>query len=224
MPTTQPPTRYQAATSQTRSIRFAQISSILTVFFLLMSLLFLQNAQASEASSIVNQVNQRVLQSLNANKARYANNPAQLTQLVERDIVPFIDFTAFSKLILSKHWRTATPAQRQQFQQAFKQMLMRTYTKSMLEYSDAKLSITRELAGAKAGYAKVYGKFSLGNGQPDVPVIFEMRQQNGQWKAYNVTVQAFSLVENFRSSFSKEISQYGLDGLIQRLRSNQIKE
>lgn len=200
------------------------LQRILMSLLLLLSIGFGHVASAATASATVESVNQRVMQALRANKAQYAANPDALVQLVQNDIVPFIDFTAFSKLILSKHWRTATPPQRTAFEQAFKGMLMRTYTRSMLEYSDADLSIQRELPGSRPHYAKVYGKFVIGNGQPDVSVIFEMREVDGRWKAYNVTVKAFSLVENFRSTFGKEINQYGLDKLIQRLQQGEITQ
>lgn len=205
-------------------MKFLAIKQAIIIVLAFFSMTFSQVSLANDASTVVNSVNQRVMQALRTNKAQYQSNPSQLTQLVEKDIIPFIDFTAFSKLILSKHWKTATPAQRTNFEASFKDMLMRTYTRSMLEYTDADLSVTRELPGHKPEYAKVYGKFIIGNGQPDVPVIFEMRNDGTNWKAYNVTVKAFSLVENFRSSFGKEINQYGLDGLIDRLNKGQITE
>ena len=165
------------------------------------------------------------MQSLRNNKALYEENPNQLYSLVQRDLLPFIDFSSFSKLILGTHWKTATLKQRQRFMKAFQGMLMRTYTKSLLEYTHSTLTISREVPGTKPNYAKVYGEFSSGNSSsPKSRVIFEMRKDRGRWKAYNITVNAFSLVKNFRTSFGNEIRQYGLEGLIQRLESNQVTE
>lgn len=193
---------------------------------LLLFITFTQTSAANAASAkdVVNSVNQRIMQSLRANKASYAANPSKLNGLVQRDLVPFIDFTSFSKLILGTHWKTATPAQQQQFAHAFQGMLIRTYTKSLLEFSNSQLTITREVPGAKPQYAKVYGKFSSGAGKPKASVIFEMKQEGNRWKAYNITVNAFSLVKNFRTSFGREINQFGLDGLIKRLSKNQVTE
>lgn len=194
-------------------------------FLLLLFVSFTQTSIANTgAKEVVNAVNQNILQSLKANKSRYAANPDQLYSLVQRDLVPFINFSSFSKLILAKHWKTASPAQQQRFIRAFQGMLMRTYTKSLLEFTDSKLMITREVTGTKPTLSKVYGEFAAGNGKTKSRVIFEMRQESGRWKAYNITVNAFSLVKNFRTSFGREISQFGLDGLIQRLEKNQITE
>ncbi len=192
---------------------------------LFLFVLFTQTATANNsAKDVVNSVNQKIMQSLRTNKARYTANPQQLYSLVQRDLVPFIDFASFSKLILGTHWKKATPAQRQRFMRAFQGMLMRTYTKSLLEFTDSTLTVSREVAGAKPNYAKVYGEFSSGAGKPKSRVIFEMKQDGGRWKAYNITVNAFSLVKNFRTSFGREINQFGLDGLTQRLEKNQVTE
>ena len=194
----------------------------------LLVLLFVSFSQASfadeGATAVVTSVNHNILQALRSNKDRYAANPEQLYTLVQRDLVPFIDFSSFSKLILAKHWKTASPAQRQHFIRAFQGMLMRTYTKSLLEFTNSTLTITREVPGTKAGYSKVYGEFSGGAGHAKSRVIFEMKQSGGGWKAYNITVNNFSLVKNFRTSFGREINQFGLDGLIQRLEKNQVTE
>lgn len=200
--------------------------SLFLPVLLLLYVSFMQTAIAVDlrAKNVVNMVNQNVMQSLRTNKERYAANPDQLYSLVQHDLLPFIDFLSFSKLILGKHWKTATPVQRQRFQKAFQGMLMRTYTKSLLEFTNSVLTISREVPGAKPSYAKVYGDFSAGTGKPKSRVIFEMKQEAGQWKAYNITVNAFSLVKNFRTSFGKEISQFGLDGLIDRLEKNQVTE
>ena len=194
----------------------------------LLLLFFMSFAQTTMANTgaknVVNSVNQKIMQAVRSNKNSYAANPNQLYSLVQRDLVPFINFPAFSKLILGVHWKTASPAQQQRFQRAFQSMLIRTYAKSLLEFTDSSLTISREVPGAKPEYSKVYGVFSAGSGKPASQIIFEMKQENGQWKAYNITVNAFSLVKNFRTSFGREINQFGLDGLIGRLEKNQVTE
>jgi phospholipid transport system substrate-binding protein len=39
----------------------------------------------------------------------------------------------------------------------------------------------------------------------------------GDWKVYDVTVGGISIASNFRTQFSAEIAQNGLDALIKRL-------
>ena len=44
-----------------------------------------------------------------------------------------------------------------------------------------------------------------------------MKQKSGAWKVQDVAIDGASLVINYRGSFSKEIRENGMDGLIERL-------
>jgi phospholipid transport system substrate-binding protein len=46
---------------------------------------------------------------------------------------------------------------------------------------------------------------------------------DGKWKAYNVTVDGLSLVHVFRAEFNREISETGLDALIDRLAKSNLE-
>ncbi|HEX2243642.1 MAG TPA: ABC transporter substrate-binding protein, partial [Gammaproteobacteria bacterium] len=48
-------------------------------------------------------------------------------------------------------------------------------------------------------------------------VNYSFRFTDGQWKAYDMTIDGLSLVKNFRTSFDNEIERNGLDALIERL-------
>ena len=52
------------------------------------------------------------------------------------------------------------------------------------------------------------------NGGSRVPINYRMSQLGGQWKAIDVIIDGVSLVSNYRSSFTAEIRQGGIDGLI----------
>ena len=45
------------------------------------------------------------------------------------------------RLVLGKHWRTATPAQRQQFIDAFYDFLLRSYARYVLRFEKDKVKI-----------------------------------------------------------------------------------
>ena len=44
-----------------------------------------------------------------------------------------------------------------------------------------------------------------------------MHLKNGEWKVYDVVIDAISLVANYRSSFNQEIKKSGIDSLIASL-------
>lgn len=150
------------------------------------------------------------------------NDINKLYDLVEREILPLVDFTSMSKLILGKHWKQATPEQRKAFIHAFRDLLVNTYTKSLKQYANQEIRFFPNRTRIKGKYATVYSEFVPGNGQRNVPVIYKLRKdKNGNWKAYNLEIEGLSVVKNFRTDFNAEINAKGLDALIARLEREQ---
>ncbi|RPH50688.1 MAG: ABC transporter substrate-binding protein, partial [Lysobacterales bacterium] len=52
-----------------------------------------------------------------------------------------------------------------------------------------------------------------------VPVNYSLRKTPDGWKAYDVQIEGVSYVKSFRTDFSAEIQQKGLEPVIQRLES-----
>ena len=165
---------------------------------------------------------QRVMAELKRDGGAIRNDIDKLYDLVEREILPSVDFTAMSKLILGKHWKKATPQQRKAFIKAFRNLLVNTYTKSLKQYANQEIRFFPERTKIKGKYATVYSEFVPGNGQRNVPVIYKLRKdKDGNWKAYNLEIEGLSVVKNFRTDFSAEINAKGLDALIARLEKEQ---
>ena len=176
---------------------------------------FAMTAQANEeAETLVKSVSDKVLQILNDNKETYLSDPDSLFSLIETEVMPFIDFSTMAKLTLIKHWKAATEEQRTQFSEAYKNMLIRTYTESFDKYTGARLEVLGSDA-RREGYVSVKCEVLPGN----LPVEYDLRQVDGTWKAYDMTFEGVSMIKNYRNSFDREIEQSGLEALIQRLQN-----
>ncbi len=196
------------------------------IVFLLVSLVAgLTHASADTApDALLKQRAQEVMQALSANGGAIKQDMGKLYQLVDEKILPLVDFDAMSKLILSTHWKKATPEQRARFKEAFKNLLVNTYTKSLKQYANQDIIFFPERTRIDGKYATVYSEFVPGNGQPNVPVIYKLRKdKQGNWKAYNLEIEGLSVVKNFRTDFNSEINSKGLDALIARLEKEQAE-
>ncbi len=147
----------------------------------------------------------------------------KLYKLVDRMIVPLIDFNAMSKLTLGKHWKKASQDQRTAFMDAYQKLLRSTYTKSLKNYANQEIRFFPKRTKIKGKYATVYSAFVPGGGKTNVPIIYKLRKVGDQWKAYNLEIEGLSLVKNYRTSFGKEISATSLDALIARLDKGRVK-
>lgn len=175
-------------------------------------------ATADEALTPPQQVIQKTSDQLQVSlqKPEYKADFRKATALVDQIINPNVDFDRVSILVLGKHWRSATPEQRDRFKQEFRMLLVRTYTTAFTEYSDWKiryLPMEQESSGKKV---MVKTEILQSGGQP-VAVNYRMVDEGAGWKVYDILIEGISLLQNYRTSFNAEIEEGSLDQLIAHL-------
>jgi phospholipid transport system substrate-binding protein len=178
------------------------------------------NAAEPEASSpeeIVHTTTEKVLEVLDKDAKKLKHNPQEVQRLMDQMLTPVIDFEAFSKLTLGHNWKKASPDQRKRFVKEFKGMLLRTYTKHLVDYAGTSIKVVPNKAQQTDPRRRlVLTEVSL-SGKPPLGINYSFWFNKSKWKAYNVTVDGLSLVHLFRTDFTREISQTSLDALIKRL-------
>lgn len=165
---------------------------------------------------LVEQVSTDLLNAIAADRAVLAKDPAKLRAVVDRVLLPNFDADYAARLVLGKHWRTATPEQRQRFIDAFVDSMMRQYGTALLDFTANRMTMLPFKGDPAATSATVRTEIKRSNGTP-VPVNYSMRATPSGWKAWDVTIEGVSYVKNFRTDFSAEIDAKGLDAVIQRL-------
>jgi phospholipid transport system substrate-binding protein len=172
-------------------------------------------AAASDISpdALVKSTSDEVLSIIRTNKDKKL-----LRELAEKKVLPYFDFRAMTQLAVGKYWREATPAQQKGLEDAFRTLLVNTYTASLnvaaisgKESVDVKPTDT---AGKNDVLVRTIVR--TGNRQP-IPVDYRMAKGADGWKVYDVIVENLSLVTNYRSSFASEIQRSGVDGLLKAL-------
>ncbi|SEQ26469.1 phospholipid transport system substrate-binding protein [Ectothiorhodospira magna] len=174
-------------------------------------------AAPQDPVKLVEQTSAQVLNKLREDPERTRNDPEFLYALVDDIILPVVDVQGMSRLILARHWRTATPEQRERFTTAFQNMLMRTYTLQMAEHMDKDIRVLPHRSRQDDRMASVATEIVMGQGRSNIPVIYSLRPVDGQWKIFDLTVEGLSFVTNFRTNFGAEVERHGLDALIERL-------
>jgi phospholipid transport system substrate-binding protein len=167
---------------------------------------------------LMEQVSQDLLRELDANREAMREDPTKLRALVDEYLLPHFDTDYSARLVLGTHWRTATPAQRQRFVDAFYKSMLAAYGDAILEFTGDRLKILPFKGDPNATTATVRTEVKRSNGTP-VPVNYSMRATPQGWMAWDVTIEGISYVRNFRTDFGAEIDQKGLDAVIERLES-----
>lgn len=176
---------------------------------------FLTGASASTSpEEVVKITTERVLERVRAEHDALKADTGRLYGLVNELIIPHFDFEAASRLVLGRHWRTASDEQRARFTEAFKQLLVRTYANALFQYADE--TIVFKPSQTDGEHVVVKTEVTQQGAHP-IPVNYRMHQKNGEWKAYDVFVDGISLVVTYRGDFGSRVNQSGIDGLISDL-------
>lgn len=170
---------------------------------------------ADDPAAVVRATAERVLDSLRADRARYRDDHA-LFGLVREVVFPRLDRERTAQWVLGANWRTATPAQREQFIAEFSDLLLRTYGTALRQYDSETLNYLPAQAPAGADRVTVRTEIVRPDG-PKVSVDYLLTNRSGEWKVYDVIIENVSLVVTYRSEYSAIIKRDGMDGLLKQL-------
>ncbi|QMU62467.1 MAG: hypothetical protein GKR92_12465 [Gammaproteobacteria bacterium] len=167
---------------------------------------------------IVEETSTNILKTINDENERLREDPTLINQLINDTVIPIIDLDSMGKLILGKYWKKASAEQRTSFVAEFKDMLIRTYAKSLVDYGHAKVNVLPARDKEEGKYYTVQSELDVGSGRPALQVAYIFRKnKQTEWKVFDLAVDGLSLVKNFRTSFNQEIRETSLDALIARL-------
>lgn len=180
-------------------------------------------ADVNAAQTMVESTTKEVLDILKKNREQYKNDKSELYRLVNEVIVPHFDFYSMSRLVLGKHWRQANDEQKKRFTEEFKTLLVRTYSTTMLDFTDQTITYLPVRQGSDASKALSRMEITQPGGGPPVKMDLRLVVRDADWMVYDITVDGISLVTNYRNSFSNEAVKSGIDGLINKLVEKNIQ-
>jgi phospholipid transport system substrate-binding protein len=196
-----------------KPVMIKQLASLLMA--LLLVAVALPAPAADDPTAVVRDTAERVLHSLRTDRARYQDDQA-LFQLVREVVFPRIDRERTAQWVLGANWRTATPAQREQFIAEFSDLLLRTYGTALRQYDSEKLNYLPTQAAAGADRVTVRTEIIRPDG-PKVSVDYLLTNRSGEWKVYDIIIENVSMVVTYRSEYAAIIKRDGMDGLLKQL-------
>jgi len=151
---------------------------------------------------------------------RDRTTPVAARQQKLRDIVAkSFDFTEMARSALGYHWRQLTPQQQQEFTRVFIAFIENSYLAKINQYSGQQVQF---LGQQKDGAEYAVVKTSLvQEGKDPISIDYRLLNKNGQWKIYDVTVDAISIIANYRNQFNRVMNNQGYDKLIADLKAKE---
>lgn len=166
---------------------------------------------------LLERTSQQVIDILRKDRDLLKSEPDRIYKIVDQYILPHLDDVTMAKLALGKNWRKASKEQKLKFVDEFRNLLVRTYSKSLTEFRDQEIKFFPLNLAADAHKTSVKAEV-LQPGGPSIPLAYRMRIKNNAWKVYDIKVDGISLVTSYRGTFTQEIRKSGIDGLLKYLR------
>ena len=173
-------------------------------------------AAAEEApDALIRRLSTEVLDGIKADPSIRSGDVGKIVALVDRLIMPNVDFARMTASAVGPQWRQATPDQQRRLQAEFKVLLVRTYAGALAQVSDQTI-VVKPLRAAADDKELIVRTEVRGRGDP-IQLDYRLEKTPGQgsgWLIYNLNVLGVWLVETYRSQFAPEINARGLEGLI----------
>ena len=134
----------------------------------------------------------------------------QQWQEIGRVIDAGFDFRSMSQSILATNWQVASVEEKRQFVEFFSQYLEDTYRNKIESYTNQRVNYLNETVKGNRAIVDTV----IVTDQNQIPVTYKLKNNDGEWFAYDVVIEGVSLVNNYRSTFTAIIRSEGMDGLL----------
>ena len=147
-------------------------------------------------------------------------NPATrepLRMQIEDEVYHVFDFGEFSARTVGQGWKSFTSSQKQQFVDAFAELLFSTYLSQIDGYNGEEVFFTSERSNESGTRFDIATELTMQDGRV-IPINYRLMPKNGSWVVYDVFVEGVSLVRNYRTQFQQILSSSSPDELIKQVR------
>ena len=173
------------------------------------------NAADESADALIKRVSQEVLETAKTDKDIQSGNEQKILTLVEKKILPYIDFQKMTKMAAANNWDKATPEQQQELVKQFRSLLVYTYSGALAQVKDQTLEYRPPLLN---GPDDVIVRSRVVSSRSDpIQLNYHLTKDANGWKIVDINVLGAWLIETYKGTFRSEINRSGIDGLIKVL-------
>jgi len=134
--------------------------------------------------------------------------PTDLRAAIRTALASRIDALEAARLALGDGWMARTPAEREEFTAVFGDHFERTYIFRIAAHAPMSRPLAIRYIDEKSDGGTATVATTLGNREGgEVPVEYRLIQRDGRWAIYDVVIDGASLIDNYKTLFSRVIGQ-----------------
>lgn len=171
----------------------------------------LASDQGLSADESVERSTRQLLTRLQEVQSIYQSDPEQFFVEIKDALEPHIDLEGFSKGVMAKYYKRATPAQRQAFQEKFRDSLIRSYANALVGFDNQRMVVKPlEKTPKNPDRASIRVDIYARSGTV-FPLQYLMIKKDGKWLLRNIMVNGINMGLQFRSQFAGFMQKYNQD-------------
>lgn len=188
-------------------------------FIIALSLMFNVSFASKAPDTFLKDSVQEISQLVSKYKDKLESDEAFLREKMNSIVMPKLDITLMSKIILGKKiWKSMSSVEQDRFVQAFKYRMVSTYMKSLSAFDGEKIEFLPYTPGKRESLAFVKSKYIIASG--NVSVDYRLIRTKSGWKVYDIIFDGISLMKNYRVDYRDHVDKKGIESLISELKSS----
>jgi phospholipid transport system substrate-binding protein len=172
-------------------------------------------AVAGEPTDQLKQAIDKVLAIVTDPALKGPDHEAERRKLIRIAAEGRFDWPAMARSAMGIYWRDRTPAEKKEFTRLFTDLIESAYMGKIEGYSGEKIRYLGD--STDNGYGTVKTRIADKEGRK-IPVTYWVKEENGQWLIYDISIEAVSLVYNYRSQIADIMSKSSYANLIKILK------
>jgi phospholipid transport system substrate-binding protein len=172
------------------------------------------HASSLQADAPMKQIRETIDRAMSIVQEPMNGNKSLRRERLREILLPRFDFAEMAKRSLAVHWDRYRDRQ-DEFVSAFTRFVVDTYVSTIEHLKDKKIVYTHEQFNGTIAQINTQVVPTLGD-----PILIDYRLHlvgEEEWKIYDVLVEKVSLVDNFRSQFSRVLKIASFDELLRKL-------
>ncbi len=178
-----------------------------------------ENQSESDPIVLLKGVTERVMKSLKNNRKDYQSNPNHLFALVNDLIVPYADFAEMSRWVVGRNaWTAASETSKKSFADALKNLVIRTYARSLLNYTDQTIDFLPLRQSAEGKARTIVSSIIRDGAKGSLRLDYRLVRVGNKWKVYDIIIEGISLMQGYRAQFEDDVKQGGVDAALKKIK------
>ncbi len=140
------------------------------------------------------------------------------TALFEEYMLNAVDTEAIGRTVLAQYWRTATPKERDDFIDAFKNMAVKMSAERFSMYNGQEVKFFSERPAQGKNQVFVDSTVSSTSKAKPIQVIWRVREKDGKYTVLDIIVEGISMTLSYRNEYTSYLQNHSMQDLIAELK------